>query len=279
MIAQLSSREAQDNRAVAALFTTIGDFFSELAKNSAVGNTASRLRPIGSTIADITASFVPFSIPPCTAPQICVFVEVGGKVSDVYQVLRELCETLGDSPAEVYLLDDGTCDEAALLPLVVHNLRYARLTAETSPATRCNEAMHLVTGEVAVFIAPRLKPMPSWTFALAAFDQMSNVAAMAAQVLDENGLLLSAGAAQREGLTAPRGLGLYPDNVIFLQPGPVEAVSDEFFALRRRTWEYFGGLDEQFDNLPDALLDFCQRASAAGEAVQYEPGLKAIRLD
>ncbi|HQT45999.1 MAG TPA: hypothetical protein PLY97_02155 [Acidocella sp.] len=272
-LAQLSQRAAQDNQAVAALFTTVADFFAELAAASAAGDSPARLRPLRSAVADVTTGFAPFAFAPCAVPLASVFVAAAGPVAGIYETLRALQETLGDTPAEVYLLDDGAGDEAALLPLVVRNLRYVRLAEAASPAARCNGAMRLVAGGLAVFLAAGVRPAPFWTSALAAFARMPALAALAAQLRGPDGLLLSAGAEEAGGLAEPRGRGMHPDDAAYSQPGPVPAVAAEFFALRQNAWARLGGLDEQIETLPDALLAFCLHATAAGEAVWYEPGV------
>ena len=276
-ITQLSRREAQDNRAVASLFTTVSDFFAELAAVSAAGESAGRLRPVGSAVADVTSSFAPFAFRPFAAPQISVFVGAAGDVSEIYQTLCALHDSLGDTPAEVCLLDGGISDEASLLPLVAQNLRYTRLAASDSSAAQCNGAMRLAVGDIVVFCAPGLTPAPLWAEALlAAFGETPNLAAVAARVQDHNGMLLSAGATQSGGFSTPRGLGMYPDDAPFTQPCAVEAVGVELFALRRSNWELLGGLNEEFDRLPAALMDFCQRAARADMLVQYQPEFTGV---
>jgi hypothetical protein len=276
-IAQLSHREAQDNRNVASLFTTVSDFFAELAAVTAAGGSASQLRPVGSAVADITSTYAPFAFRTSHLPKISVIVSAAGEVSEIYQTLCTLHQSLGDTPSEVCLLDGGTSDESALLPLVAQNLRYVRVDAAASPVMRCNEAMRLAAGGIVVFCAPGLTPAPFWvTAVLAEFERTASLAALAANVHGEDGLLLSAGATQINGFSTPRGLGIYPDDTAFTAPCAVESVSVEFFALHRSNWELLGGLNEEFDYLPAALMEFCQRAAKANMQVQYEPAFGGV---
>jgi GT2 family glycosyltransferase len=53
-------------------------------------------------------------------------------------------------------------------------------------------------------------------------------------------------------------------------PAPVDQVIGAAFAMRRRTWEDFGGLDEGFFLLFEEV-DLCRRVSAAGRTTLYWP--------
>lgn len=273
-IAELSRRNAQDDRGTAELFKTVGDFFAELAALNAAGAPPRQLRSLKTAVSDVTANFVPFAFRPCAAPDITIVCEAAGPAATVYASLRALSETIGEAPAEVFLLDEGACDEAPLLPLVVQNIRYARMMGETAVARR-NDAMRLANGKFVVFLAAGVEPATFWIDALAAFELQAGLAALAARVTGPDGRLANAGINVRDGEIWLRGQGEDPRDDDFMRSAAVDAVGAEFFALRRVAWARLSGFDEGFSNLAPALVEFCLRAKAAGETVGYAPGFHA----
>jgi hypothetical protein len=273
-IAVLERRGAQDDRGAAELFKTVGDFFSELAVASAAGVPPGQLRTLKSAVADVTTGLAPFAFPVCAVPDITVFVEAAGPAAVVYQSLRAVQESIGSAGAEVFLLDEGLSDDAPLLPLVVQNMRYARLTG-VSPVARRNNAMRLASGKIVLFLSSGVKPTTLFAQALAVFESRSSLAALAARVMGEDGSLINAGIELQNGTPMPRGLGHQAQEPAFAQSGPVDAVAPEIFTVRRATWEQLSGLDEGFSGIGAALVEFCLRAKAADKMVAYDPGFSA----
>jgi hypothetical protein len=228
------------------------------------------LRTLKTAVEDVTTGLAPFAYRPCTTPDITIFIEAAGSAAAVYRGLRAVYETIGQMQAEIFLLDEGACEDAPLLPLVVQNMRYARLPGEGTVARR-NDAMRLAAGRTVVFFAGGVIPAPNWTQALIPFDTHPALAALAARVTGPDGLLSGAGTSIRGGFMTPRGQGEDAQAAAFSQAGPVDAVAAECFAVRRSSWERLGGLDEVFAELPAALAEFCLRAHATGEEITYAP--------
>lgn len=273
-VSQVEARRARDELTTADLFQTVGDFFAELAAASEAGQSVRHLRTLKAAVADVTTGFSPFSFRPCIAPKMSVFVEAAGPVNGVYETLRAIFETLGTAEAEVFLLDTGACDDAPLLPLVVQNMRYARL-AEGGAVAHGNDVMRLAAGEVVVMVAAGVRPGPFWVNALARFEHEPALAAMAAQLTGADGLLLSAGIVLRGQDAVPRGEAQVATDAAFAQPSSVDSVTPEMFALRRAAWSRLGGFDGGFYGLRAALVEYCLRLKASGDAVTYEPGFGA----
>jgi hypothetical protein len=275
-IAGLARRGGGEALAAAELFRTVGGFFEELAAASAAGAPLAGLKPLGSAVADVTAGFAPFDVATGGAPDVTVLVDGAGPAAEVYATLRALHETQGGCVPEMFLLDDGAGGQAALLPLIVRGLRYARLSAPGAVARR-NDAMRLGTGRVILYLGPGARPLPGWPLALARFDAEPQLAACAACATGADGLLVSAGAAVAGlGFTA-RGAALDPMAPEFRAAAAVDAVTGEAHAIRRASLARAGGLDEAFETPEAALGGFCLAAAAAGELVSFEPAL-AVRL-
>jgi hypothetical protein len=273
-IAALERRGGQDDSGAAELFKTVGDFFAELAAASAAGAPPRQLRTLKSAVEDVTTGLAPFAFPICATPDITIFVEAAGPAAAVHDSLRAVQESIGASRAEVFLLDEGLSDDAPLLPLVVQNMRYARLTGVSAVARR-NDAMRLASGKIVLFLSSGVKPTTLFAQALAVFESRSSLAALAARVMAEDGSLINAGIELQNGTPMPRGLGRQAQEPAFTQSGPVDAVAPEIFTVRRAMWEQLSGLDEGFSGMGAALVEFCLRAKAAAKMVAYDPGFSA----
>jgi hypothetical protein len=273
-IAALERRGGQDDRGAAELFKTVGDFFTELAAASAAGTQPRQLRTLKSAVTDVTTGLAPFAFPICAKPDITIFVEAAGPAAAIHNSLRAVHETIGAAQAEVFLLDEGLSEDAPLLPLVVQNMRYARLTG-TSAVARRNDAMRLASGKIVMFLTSGIKPISPFAPVLTAFESKPGLAAFAARVIGPDGSLISAGIELQNSAAMPRGLGRQAQAPAFVQAGPVDAVAPEICAMRRAVWEQLNGLDEGFSSIGPALVEFCLRAKAVGKMVAYDPGFSA----
>ncbi len=178
----LGAARARDQDDAAILFKTVGEFFTALAASGPASREMRLLRP---AIAEITTSLVPFALRPSLAPALTIFIEVGGPVADLHATLQNLAAQLLAHESEIILLDGDPlappCDDAALLPLIIQNLRYLRLPAGP-PAARINRAMQLATGALAMFIGPGVKPDPLCIDTLASLLSAPSIAAVAAKI-------------------------------------------------------------------------------------------------
>jgi hypothetical protein len=267
-IKTLEFRKSADEREAGELFRTVGEFFMELAAASAAGTPLAALRPVKSLAEEVTAGLEGFAFAPCEAPEVSIFVAAGPQVAGTYAALRAVQAGLGEVKAEVFLLDDGACAQTPLLAMVAQNMRYARLPGGLA-AARCNDAMRLAGGDLAVFLASGVQVSGAWAEALAVFAARPILAGLAARVADADGVLVSAGVELNGGDVAARGRWAEVR-------AAVDAVAPEMFAVRRAAWEQLGGLDEGYYGLGAALVEFCLRARMGGGAIGYEPGFGGV---
>jgi hypothetical protein len=268
-ITALERRGAQDERATTELFRTVGNFFSELAAASASGAPLSqwRLPAPGAAPAGV-AALEPFAFPQLAAPEVTVFLESGASLEASHAVLRALRDGMGETPAEIFLIDDGACEDMPLLPMLVGNLRYARLPGRLQVARR-NAAMRLAAAPIVVCLAAGVALGQGWPDALAAFARRPDLAVLAARVTGPDAALLSAGVALQKARPVQRGRWTE-------LRGGVDAAAPECFAVRREAWQALAGLDENFAGMAAALVELCLRAREAGHAVAYEPSFAAV---
>jgi hypothetical protein len=267
-IAGLERQGAAQVLAAGELFRTVGAFFSELAAAAEAGKELAPRRGVRSAVAEVTAGLAPFFFPVCEAPAVTVVVQAAASMARTYAGLRALRDGWGEAAAEIFLLDDGACEETALLPLVVQNMRYARLPGEYEVA-RCNDALRLGAGQVVLCVAAGVRLAGDWAGALDGFGAVSGLAALAGRVNLPDGTCLSEGVVLQGGEAVARGRWNAPE-------GGVDAVAPHVFAVRRSAWETLFGLDEQFAGLDAALVEFCLRARARHFSVGLAPGLAGM---
>jgi hypothetical protein len=262
-IAALEVQRGQEERASAALFRTVGDFFAALAD----AGPAAPPRLLNSAMTDMFANFPPLGFAACAAAEVSVFIEARGSVAAVFAILQAVAAGLGDRAAEIFLLDGGAGEAAALLPLRVRHLGYARLEGRPAVAMR-NDAMRLASGGIVIFLAAGVRPEGVFVPACMAGFGAAEVAALAGRVSGPDGALVEAGVLFRDGAA----VACVEDR----PAGAVAGVGAEIFAVRKNFWTELGGFDEGFVTLGAALAEFCLRAQAAGGTVVYAPQFAAV---
>jgi hypothetical protein len=277
-IAQREAAAQADQRDAAALFKTVGDFFSQLAAATAAGQPPGSLKTLKNAVAEVTSGFRPFAFDSPIAPDITICLEACAPLPLMYQQLRAMRDSIGTLAVEIILIDGGGQDDTPLLPLVVRNMRYLRLHG--APAARCNEAARAATGRLAVFLTERALPAEGWLEAvIAEFAAAPPPAVLAARVLGADGILEHAGVTMAEDGLVARGHRRDPEAAPFLEALPVDAAAPGAFAASREAWMKLRGLDETYAGLGPALADFCLRARLAGGGVRFSPAFSLTQLD
>ncbi len=274
--AQAAARTAHhsaDAFAAAELFQTVGSFFGTLANAARHGDSPGAQLPLAAAIDDILSRFPPLALPACAAPALSIFVDGTGPLPLIHETLTSLAASLGALPAAIFLLDTGANPQAALLPLAIHNLRYAR--APDPFAARVNAAMRLSPAPLALFIQSGATLAPGWPEALPLFAQDQLLGLLAGRITAPDGTLESAGLALPSEGPHPRGAGAPADDPAFTTLHAVPAPAPELFALRHTAWASIGGLDESFTAPGYAIAGFSLRLTAAGSSIIYHPALAA----
>ncbi|MDE8347213.1 MAG: hypothetical protein POH28_13725 [Acidocella sp.] len=278
-LSKLSATRARDQADAANLFKIIGEFFSTLAASDTGPVTSLQdMRLLRPAIAEVTSGFTPFAFRPSHHPALTIFVDVGGPIAGLYTTLQNLAAQLLAYDAEICLLDGNPlgppCEDAALLPLIIQNLRYVCL-ASLSPGARYNRAMALAAGGLVMFVGPGVQPGPACIGALASILPVAPIAALAAKIIGPDGYLRSAGVEQRGMAASLRGAASPADTPGFAVPAMVDAATPELFAVRAACWSQHGGFDEAYATPAFALAAFCLALRAEGQTVQYSPAFSA----
>jgi hypothetical protein len=266
-----------DEQAAAELFKTVGDFFVRLAEATAAGEPPGSLKTLKNAVADITGTYRPLVFEMTARPEISICVSASGTFEAMYRSLKTIRDQAEGRAVEIILLDHGLSDEAALLPLVVRNMRYLRLK-DRNEIAQCNEAALMARAEIVVFLGTGDSPAETWMRAVgAAFAAIPEVVALAAKVVTADGVLEHAGVELDEEAAVPRGSGFDPESILFAAARPVAAVAPAVFAVRRDHWKALHGLSDAYAGLGPALVDFCLRAAAAGHIIMYDPDFAVVR--
>jgi hypothetical protein len=251
----------------AALFRTVGAFFTALAASAEAGRDPAGLRLLDGAVAQAVDEFAPIALTPHAHPLLTLGLLADIELAGLYRTIGQIEQVLA-APAEVYLLDDASGSDAPLAPLVVHHLRYLRRPG--SPVERVNLLCRVAEAPVIVILPASAALRPGAAASFAAFAEDAGLAVLAARIAGPDGALLSAGVVLGEAGPAPRGRGASFAEVA--QAAVVDSAAAEAFALRREVWQRLGGLDEGYATLGAALADFALRAGALGLAASYHPG-------
>jgi hypothetical protein len=269
-----AGRVAADNRATADLFKTVGDFFLQLAHAAAVGKPPGSLRTLSAAIEHVTGRFAPIEFDGSSVPELSICVEATGSIDDIYRTLRSIAAFRSTIGVEVVLYHTGTCDEAALLPLVARNLRYVHAEDGMTAVTQRNRVAGLARAPTIVFLAGYADPCQDWLGAIASvFGSDDTVDMLGAKLVRSDGVLENAGIMLENGRSSAIGLGADPAAAEFSQPRRIGAVDGAAFAVRRDAWRRNRGLDESLKSMDVALMDFCVRS---GGAILYEPQFAVV---
>ncbi len=272
-----ADRAAADQRAAADLFSTIGDFFVQLANATAAGKAPGSLKTLRGAIEDMTSRFPPIEFSMPSDPQLTICVEAAGSLETIYNTLHRICRFQSNIAFEVVLFDGGICDEALLLPLVARNLRYFHADERSNPVAVRNRAAEFARGDIIVFLAGAAEPSGNWPeMIFAAFQADQSLAMVGAKVLRADGVLENAGVMLINGHSEAIGLGSDPSSEAFLHPRRIDAVTSAAFAVRREAWQRGQGLNERQAGVESALVDFCVRTSAADGKILYEPDFEVV---
>ena len=273
-------RQARDEeRAARDLFATVAAFFQGLADGDPGALPGGGLKH---AIEDVTGRLAPIALAIPAAPVATICVGAGAPVDTVYGAIAALREAGVDARADIVLIDDGGHGgEAALLPAVVRNLRYAHVPTHASPLAVRNEVAAGSRGALIGFLAPQARIRPDWLAEIAAtFEREPDAAVVGAKavredgILHHTGILPGAGGALRDpGRFAADGDPEYD----FLRP--VFGFGDVAVVLRRDMMAEAGGFATGFAGADAAMLDLCLRLRQSGRQVLYQPLAVAIWSD
>lgn len=100
-------------------------------------------------------------LPRVGRPALSVLLPPGDDAAVALRRIRALAPALGETEAELLLLDDGTDPASALLPALVPNLVYLRATAPGDSAHLLTDAAHEARGAVVAVLEPQPAEPPA----------------------------------------------------------------------------------------------------------------------
>ena len=273
--------EARDEqRAARDLFTTVAEFFTDLAKGGAGRGTARELGAAGlsSALEDVAARYAPVTLALPDRLVATVVVAATAGFDPIYRCLAALHEAGIDRTAEIVLLDDGgpgagQGGSAALLPTVVRNLRYVRLTDGSGLIAGRNEIARASRAPFVAFLAPQARVLPGWLDEIeTTFAREPEAGAVGSRMARDDGLIHHAFllATEDGGLHDPAHLTPFEAaEHRFLRRA--DALPGQAFAVRRQVLLGIGGFSPLFRRFGHATADLCVRLRATGWTVLYQP--------
>lgn len=133
------------------LFRTIGTFFAQLGQAAQDGAPLEGGQHLGATIEAIEAAHPVLTIPAAETPLLTICIDACAPLGVLHGCVAALLEAQAGGRAELVLLDPGLFDDAALLPVVVRNIRTIRTLH--GPARERNAILRRVHTPFVVFRA------------------------------------------------------------------------------------------------------------------------------
>lgn len=264
--------------ASASLFETVGAFFTSLAAGAAAGEVPVLATRRGASLGDLQARYPKLRLgAPSAAREARVVIPAVGSMDAVVDCLEALVRTGIDRRAEILLFDDGSIEEAALLPALIRNLRYLRvLPGEDASALR-NQALLSADAPTVVLLAPAARPQGGW-FDLLQDALVDGVAAVGAGMIRDDGLFHSTGLllGGGAGRLLDIGAGKLPTAPAAMVRRSCDVLGFGCVALSRDALGKLGGFDATIADWSAALLNFCLTARSDGWRLMTEP---AARVD
>ena len=280
-----ATREALAQAGLAArtqLFSTIGAFFTELAQSAAKGEIPALASRRGLSLADFTARFPRLRLdPPAEPPEARILIPALGSIETLVGAIEAVHKSGADRRAEVMIFDDGSIEEAVLLPAVLRHLRVLRLLPGEEAGRLRGEALLGGAAPVLILLAPPARVEGAWLDLLLAALAEENVAVAGGGLLREDGmfhstgLVLGGGAGRMQDL----GAGHAPAHPVARLRRAVDAVGMGLVAIDRARLAALGGFDPAIADWAAALLHFCLTAQQHQARVLTEPAARAHWLE
>ncbi len=259
------------------LFATLGTLFQDMARQhtpQAVQNL-----PSDGPAARAAEGDLALAVP--THPKAIVVVPVGEDIDELHACLRHLHAQATDQHAEIILFDGGAASDPGILHATIRNLRIA-----TDPDADLQAWLTSLSrpGVPTVFLAPVLRPEPSWLDSLlSAHHENPNAAVIAGLVMgQQDGLLRSAGIdAAAHDVAHESGQLERADNPLYRRLRKVEAVSALGFLLSPDAMSTLKEVAHRArpTGLAEAALDLCLRLRACGRDILIQPAAIARCAD
>lgn len=213
-----------------------------------------------------------------TSPSVALVIVAYGHAATLPATLAALAQLeYPRERLEIVVVENGPGDSAAVargFPAV----RLIEPGQNLGFAGGSNLGVAHTSAEIVVLINPDLEPRPAFLRAITAPLADPGVGAVGARLLFPDGTTIQhAGGALQMPLALAQHAGYgSPDGPAFDTPRDVEYVTGAALALRRDTWERYGGLDERFAPAYFEEVDLCWRLREGGLRVRYEPAAVAI---
>jgi hypothetical protein len=274
--ARLDEANRQALRATALMqstLATIGAFFTQLAEMPLDALPQPGLSGVHGLLTSARTEFEPFAFAVPATPRMTICVSGAGDLGAVYGCLRALKACGLDDQADIVVIDSGASPETALIPLLVHNLRYWPVSAGQSLLAARNRLTQTAAGELLLFLSPAMRMRPGWLEAArATLAAQPRGAVLGSAVLHADGTVQSSGlTADAAGRLTDAAYAERADAAWHNRLAPVAAVPDHALLIRQTAFTEVEGFDPAYVDPAAAATDLCLRCWAAGHAVLYNP--------
>lgn len=279
-LAGVDARATREAGLTRSMFGAIGTFFTQLAEMpidalAAGGNVA--LRSLLSQTGD---QYQPFALAAPAAASLTICIIADRPIGDVHAALQALQISGVDQKAEIILLDATQRDECALLPSIVRNLRYWRISEAESPTAVLNRVGALAGHNLLAFLSVAFQPEPGWLEAVSdTMAKHADCAVLACRVRGEDGTVLSSALLpDRTGRLADFAYGEPTEVPRINRTRLVAAAREGAIVIRRQVFQDLEGFDPSFIDHAATITDFCLRCWSIGHVVRYQPRASLVAM-
>ncbi len=256
------------------LFSVVGAFFMQLARDAEAGMSPSAEPRLKSIIEANAAAHPPISLPTVRQPKATICIEASAPLAALHDGMEAMLRSGVANRASIIVIDSGAFDEVALAPSLIRGLIYHPLFG--SPIGEMNQIVRTCGTDLVVFLNGALAIPGDWLSDIeATFERGEAVAAVGGALVDQDGTVLNAGLTlDKDGrLTdtatqtamSPAGMAAHP----------VQVLSRHIVAFRRQAFIDGGGLDEAFDDVEAAFTDLAFRLGRSGWSLWSQPAVGA----
>jgi hypothetical protein len=273
---EATERARHDTTIIRSVLGTIGAFFSRIAEMPLENVRSELVTSLGGLLANVRSEFMPFSLAVPSDPRICICIDGGSSVRELYGCLSSIKAASLDENAEIFVIDDGRSDEASLLPALVQNIRYWRLQPGQSILDARNRAARLFPYHLVLFVSPAVRVTAGWlSAAQATFAERASCAVIGSRIMRPDGTIGSSGLLpDRRGRLSDFAYSQAAETPWCNRLTPVAAVADVALLVRGSVFSELDGFDFSFTEVPAAVVDLCLRCWDNGHSVLYQPACR-----
>lgn len=207
---------------------------------------------------------------------ISIIIPLWTGIDTIAACLHALTVNCDGQECEIICVDNASPDaSAAIIAAEFPDVKLVRQPVNLGFAGGVNAGIAAAQGDLLVLLNQDCIVQPGWLEALAqVFQQCPTCGIAGCTILNPDGTINHAGAY----IKRPGAYGVHLTEIETDEPATADYVTGAAFAIRRKTWESIGPLDENFYPAYYEESDYCYRARRHGFETVYSPESRVSHL-